>query len=193
MKEIILASGSEFRREILSKLAISFHQQAADVDETALVDESPSQLVQRLSIKKAKALVMDFPDALIIGSDEVAVLDDKILGKPHTHENATAQLRAASGKTMAFYTGLCLLDAESGRTQVEVETGHVQFRELSDEVIEAYLQHEKPYSSAGSVKAEGLAIALFSDMKVNDPNAIIGLPLIKLVSMLHNEGVACPK
>jgi septum formation protein len=186
---IVLASTSIYRSELLAKLKIPFQVAAPDVDETALAGETAKQTSLRLSIAKARAVASLHPDALIIGSDQVALLGDQHLGKPLTHDNAVRQLRALSGQCATFYTALTLLNARTGSMQSEVAENRVHFRKLSDEEIESYLLKEQPYHCAGSAKSEGLGIVLFNRMEGDDPNALIGLPLIHLVSMLKNEGV----
>ena len=158
-----------------------------DIDESSKPGESPVELVERLAIEKAQAVAKLHPDALIIGSDQVAVHDGKIVGKPHTHEKAVEQLRTASGKKVQLYTGLALLNAESGRIQSEVVPFTVHYKKVSEQTIEAYLRKEQPYSCAGSLRSEGLGIALLERFEGDDPNALIGLPLIRLVHMLENE------
>ena len=190
MKPLILASTSPFRRELLQRLGLPFSVASPDVDERRLDDESPQTLVARLAQAKARAVAAEHGDGLIIGSDQVAVLEGRILGKPGDHERAVEQLSAASGKAVTFLTGLCLLDAASGRTQVEVVPFGVVFRALSAEQIEDYLRREQPYNCAGSFKSEGLGISLFRRLDGDDPNALIGLPLICLIDMLAQEGVA---
>lgn len=189
MQPILLASSSPYRRALLTKLGLTFDWASPDIDESALKDETPDALVQRLSMEKAKTLAPAHPDKLIIGSDQVAVLGNLILGKPHTHERAFEQLREASGKVVTFKTGLCLLNASTGKVQIAVENFQVHFRELSDSQIHHYLRHEKPYDCAGSFKSEGLGIGLFSRLSGDDPNTLIGLPLIRLIEMLNNEGI----
>jgi septum formation protein len=189
MHAILLASSSPYRREILAKLGLIFEWASPDIDETPLPNESAEDLVVRLSLSKALALKPSHPSRLIIASDQVAVLEDKILGKPLTNERAFAQLRAASGKPVVFKTGLCLLNAASGETQTSVETYEVNFNPLSDEQIHHYLNIEEPYDCAGSFKCEGLGIALFSRLQGEDFNTLIGLPLIRLCEMLRNEGL----
>jgi septum formation protein len=188
--ELILASTSPYRRELLSRLKLPFSVTSPEVDETPLPGETPEQTAYRLAIAKAKAVAAQHPDALIIGSDQVATLDGMQLGKPHTHENATRQLRTMRGKTVTFHTALCLHNSRSGNNQARVVPFMVQFRDLSDDEIERYLAKEQPYNCAGSAKAEGLGIALIEKMTGDDPNALIGLPLIALVEMLKNEGVS---
>ena len=185
---LILASTSPFRKMLLEKLQVPFDAVSPEVDETPHPDESPEQLVARLSEAKARAVASDFKDALVIGSDQVAVLDGQIVTKPGTHEKAVAQLKRASGKRVSFLTGLCLLNTSSNRAQVDVIPYNVIFRKLSDSQIEHYLQKEQPYNCAGSFKSEGLGIALFDRLEGSDPNTLIGLPLIRLVTMLENEG-----
>ena len=187
--KLVLASTSPFRRAILEKLGLPFETRAPQADETRLADETPEQLVRRLSESKARTVAGDFPDALIIGSDQVAVIDDEILGKPGTHENAVAQLQRASGRTVRFFTGLCLLNAATGNCQLEVVPFDVVFRKLSEAQIENYLQKEKPYNCAGSFKSEALGIALFEKLRGDDPNTLMGLPLIRLVRMLEKENL----
>ncbi len=187
---IVLASSSPFRRAILEKLGLPFDTLSSETDETRLDGESPEQLVQRLAAAKAKAAAERCDDALIIGSDQVAVIEDEILGKPGSHERAVSQLKKASGKTVRFFTGLCLLNAATGNCQVEVVPFDVVFRKLSDTQIENYLKKEKPYNCAGSFKSEALGICLFEKLQGDDPNTLMGLPLIRLVRMLEQEGVA---
>lgn len=166
-----------------------FQTASPDVDETPLPGESAKQTSLRLSRIKAQAVTAKFPNALIIGSDQVALLDEAQLGKPLTHENAVKQLRAMRGRTVTFYTALSLFNSQSGNIQTEVAVNHVTYRQLSDEQIERYLRKEQPYHCAGSAKSEGLGVALISKLEGDDPNALIGLPLIHLVSMLQKEGV----
>ncbi|NOZ10597.1 MAG: septum formation inhibitor Maf [Gammaproteobacteria bacterium] len=187
--KLVLASSSPYRRELLERLQISFEVLAPDIDETPLEKEPASVLVERLSKSKAKAAAKTFPDALIIGSDQVAVHNGRIVGKPHTHDNAVQQLREASGSRITLYTGLVLLNATTGNVQSEVVPFHVVFRSLSREQIENYLHKEQPYKCAGSVRSEGLGISLLERFEGEDPNTLIGLPLIRLVRMLEKEGV----
>lgn len=146
-------------------------------------------LVLRLAEDKARALALRYPESLIVGSDQVCVLDGAIAGKPHTHENAVRQLRCASGQRITFYTGLALLNSRTGKLQTLCEPFHVHFRTLSDAEIIGYLKREQPWGCAGSFKCEGLGISLFSQLEGRDPNALIGLPLIALTHMLINEGL----
>ncbi len=187
-QKLVLGSTSPFRQQILQKLHVAFETDSPDVDESPLNDETPQQLVARLSEKKARSVATRHPDALIIGSDQVCVNGNDILGKPHTHENAVQQLMNASGKSITFYTGLCLYNAKTDTAQTEVVPFNVYFREITKEQIEHYLQIEKPYNCAGSFKSEGYGITLFSKLEGEDPNTLIGLPLIRLTAMLEKEG-----
>lgn len=186
---LVLASTSSYRSDLLARLRIPFLTAAPNVDETPLPGESAKQTSWRLARAKAQAVAADFPDALIIGSDQVALLGDQQLGKPITHDNAVLQLRAMRGQTVSFYTALTLLNAQTGDIQTEVAINRVNYRELTDAQIENYLHIEKPYHCAGSAKSEGLGIALISSMEGDDPNALVGLPLILLVNMLLRQGV----
>jgi septum formation protein len=192
MPTLILASTSPYRRQILEKLKVPFAVAAPRVDETPLSHETPEQLVSRLALAKAKAVADSYPDALIIGSDQVAVCERHILGKPLTHAKATQQLKGLSGKCVVFYTGLCLYNSASTREQLACVPYSVVFRQLTDVQIERYLQADQPYDCAGSFKSEGLGITLFEKLQGDDPNTLIGLPLIELVRMLHNEGIDLP-
>ena len=158
------------------------------IDETPHPSESPIELVERLAIEKAQEITKTHPSSLIIGADQVAMHGYKIVGKPMTHENAVAQLKEASGKKIELFTGLALINAKTGDVQSEVVPFTVHFKELSDYVIERYLRKEEPYNCAGSVKSEGLGVALFERFDGDDPNALIGLPLIRLIAMLENQG-----
>ena len=186
---LVLGSTSPFRRELLGKLGIAFEVASPDIDERPQENETPEALVRRLSREKALAVARTFPRHLIIASDQVAVIDGHILGKPGTHENATRQLQSASGKTVEFLTGLCLYNSKSEHLQLDVVPFRVVFRKLDDAEIEHYLQREKPYNCAGSFKSEGLGIALFQRLEGDDPNSLIGLPLIRLIDMLKAEGL----
>lgn len=189
MTQLVLASTSPFRKALLERLGRPFLTANPETDETQLANENASDLVGRLAEAKARAVASQFPDALIIGSDQVAVLGETILGKPGSHEKATEQLRAASGHEVLFLTGLCLLNARTSTVQVDVVPFSVRFRTLSHAQIDNYLRREQPYNCAGSFKSEGLGIALFEAMKGEDPNSLIGLPLIRLITMLANEGL----
>ena len=190
--QLVLASTSVYRKQLLQKLGLPFDTAAPDVDESPLDDETPQQLVMRLAEAKARAVASQFPNALIIGSDQVAVIDDDILGKPGNFENAVNQLRAAAGKQVDFKTGLCLYNSASGHGQTSCETYSVLFRHLSDEQIKSYVRSEQPYDCAGSFKSEGLGIALFERLIGDDPNTLVGLPLIALIRMLEKEGINVP-
>ncbi len=187
--QLVLASTSPFRRNILEKLGVPFDCHAPEVDETPHAGESPSQLVERLSIAKAQAVAAHLKEGLVIGSDQVAVIDNDILGKPGNHENAVMQLERAAGKTVTFLTGLALVNATTGSIQAEVVPFKVVFRKLTREQIENYLNAEQPYNCAGGFKSEGLGIALFERLDGDDPNTLIGLPLIRLIRMLEKEGM----
>ena len=187
--QIVLASSSPFRRELLERLKISFVTASPEVDEQPLPGENPESTALRLSEAKARALAGRYPDALIIGSDQLACLDGKVFGKPGNHENAVRQLQAMRGRTVNFFTGLCLLNARNGKARVRGIPTLVTFRALDDDEIENYLRREQPYNCAGSAKSEGLGIALIARMKGEDPNALIGLPLIALCDLLRQEGV----
>lgn len=189
---LLLASSSPFRRELLGKLKLDFSHHSPDIDETRHEGESPTELVIRLAQQKAAALADQYPDTLIIGSDQVAVLGNKVLGKPGTREKAIEQLSAASGQRVTFLTGLCLLNTATGRTQTACEPFNVQFRTLKTAQIERYVDLEQPLNCAGSFKSEGLGIVLFKALEGRDPNSLIGLPLITLTEFLAAEGVQLP-
>ena len=186
---LVLASSSIYRSELLKRLQLPFETAAPNVDETPLPDESARATSIRLAQEKARALAGHYPDALIIGSDQVALLEGKQIGKPYTHANAVKQLHAMRGKTTCFYTALTLLNSKTGQTQTEVAENLITLHNLSDTEIEGYLLKEQPYHCAGSAKSEGLGIALISKMSGDDPNALIGLPLILLIQMLRRENV----
>ena len=186
---LILASSSVYRRELLQRLRLPFECVSPAIDESARPDETPATTAVRLALKKARAVAAAHPQALIIGSDQVAELDGTPLGKPGNHANAVCQLRAMRGQRVVFHTALCLLDAASGRHQLENAVTTVLLRALTDAQIERYLQLEQPYDCAGSAKVESLGIALAEKITSDDPTALIGLPLIILVSMLKREGI----
>jgi len=190
MQTLILASSSVYRRELLERLQLPFIVESPNVDETPLADERPEQTALRLAQVKARKVAERHPDALVIGCDQVATLDGQQLGKPLTHGNAVKQLQLMRGRTVTFHSALCLFNARTGSMQAEVEPFEVSFRQLTDAQIEYYLLKEEPYQCAGSAKSEGLGIALIARMRGDDPNALIGLPLIRLVDMLHHEKVA---
>jgi septum formation protein len=189
-QKIILGSSSIYRKELLQRLQIPFETVSPKINEMPLDNESPEETATRLAEAKAREVARIFPQALIIGSDQVAVLEDTRLGKPLNHGNATEQLRLMRGKEVIFYTALCLLNSSTDRLQMRVIPFFVKFRKLSDQQIENYLLKEQPYHCAGSAKSEGLGIALIERMTGDDPNALIGLPLISLIDMLAHEGVA---
>ena len=189
MKTLVLGSTSPFRKSILEKLNLTFNCAKPNIDETAKENETPIALVERLAIEKAQAVAGEYPSALIIGSDQVAVCDNKILGKPHNFENGVKQLTMFSNKSVTFYTGLCVYDSENKIIKSLVEPFTVHFNELSTLEIEQYLKAEQPYNCAGSFKSEGLGICLFKKLEGDDPNTLIGLPLIKLVSLLKQHGL----
>ncbi|HSH72792.1 MAG TPA: Maf family nucleotide pyrophosphatase [Methylophilaceae bacterium] len=187
---LILGSSSTFRRELLARLNLPFSVATPDIDESALPNEKPEETALRLAQAKARKIAESNTDALIIGCDQVATLDGIQLGKPITHENAVKQLSMMRGRSVTFHSALCLYNSATLHMQAEVVPYVVEFRDLSDAQIENYLRIEQPYNCAGSAKSEGLGIALIAAMQGDDPNALIGLPLIKLISMLHNEGIA---
>lgn len=189
---VVLASGSMHRRALLERLLEQFRIDAPDIDETPGVGETADRYVTRLAEAKARAVAPDHPQSLIIGSDQACVLKEEILGKPGGHAQAVAQLRNASGRIVTFLTGLCLLNTDTGSCQVDVVPFRVRFRRLSDEAIERYLAREPAYDAAGSFHSEGLGIALFERLEGADPTALVGLPLIRLVGMLAEEGVELP-
>ena len=190
MQALILASTSPYRRELLARLGLPFTVANPRTDESPLPDETPESLALRLAEAKARAVAREHPDALIIGSDQVATVDGLIYGKPGDHQRAVLQLRALSGKTVNFFTALCLYNARSGEADVRGVPTLVTFRHLSDGDIEAYLRREPAYDCAGSAKSEGLGIALLQSLSGDDPNALIGLPLIALCDMLRRQGIA---
>lgn len=188
-KQLVLASTSPYRRELLGRLGLSFEVANPETDETPLPGESPTATALRLSEAKARAVAQQYPEALIIGSDQVAVMDGRVFGKPGTHAKAVEQLRTLSGKTVNFYTGLCVLNAKTGEAEVCGVPTLVGFRELGDAEIENYLRREPAYNCAGSAKSEGLGIALLSRIHGDDPNALVGLPLIALCELLRKHGM----
>lgn len=189
-RKIVLASTSRYRRELLGRLGLPFHVAKPDVDETPLSGETPEETALRLARAKAAAVRGDHPDALIIGSDQVAVLDGKPLGKPGNFDNARAQLRHMSGRTVVFETAVALLDARDGSMRSRVVPYRVVFRDLDNARIEAYLRREQPYDCAGSAKTEGLGIALLRALEGDDPTALVGLPLIAVTDLLLEAGVS---
>ena len=189
---LVLASTSPYRRELLERLQIPFAVAAPEVDESAIWGESPVATAERLAKSKAKAVATRYPEALIIGSDQVAYNADGRYGKPGTRENAAAQLRAMSGKSIIFHTGICLLNSATKNLQLRSVAVDVGFRLLSEDDIQRYLDREDALNCAGSAKSEGLGISLMTRLRGDDPNALIGLPLIALCDMLRAEGVVLP-
>ena len=187
--QLVLASTSPFRQEILKKLQISFITAKPDCDETPISGETPQQLVMRLAETKAKSCVVDQP-SLVIGSDQVCVIDGEIIGKPHTREKAIEQLSRQSGKSITFYTGVTVWNNETQQADTRLDTFIVHFRDLTKQQITSYVEKEEPYWCAGSFKCEGLGIALFKQMEGKDPNTLIGLPLIDLIDMLDAQGMS---
>jgi MAF protein len=192
MLPLLLASSSPYRRELLERLHLPFVCASPDIDESHRPQESATELVKRLAQEKAMALATRFPDHLIIGSDQVAVLGEQIIGKPHTFERALEQLKASSGKSVSFLTGLALYNSRTGECQIDCVPFTVHMRELDEERISRYLRAEQPYDCAGSFKAEGLGVRLFQSTEGPDATSLIGLPLIRLVDMLTAEGVEIP-
>ena len=189
MLPLLLASSSTYRRELLARLHLPFVCSSPDIDESHRPGESAIELVKRLTEQKARALADSHPAHLIIGSDQVAVLGEQIIGKPHTFEKAREQLMAASGASVTFLTGLALLNSQTGECQVDCVPFTVHMRQLDQARVERYLRIEQPYDCAGSFKAEGLGIALFERIDSQDPTALIGLPLIALRRLLDQAGV----
>ncbi len=187
--KLVLASTSRYRRELLSRLCLPFEVLSPDVDETPLPGEAPWATALRLSVLKAQAASATHPDALIIGSDQVLMLETEQLGKPGNFDNAFVQLKKMQGKCMVFHTALTLLNSRTGRLQTRDVPTEVHIRSLSDAQIVAYLEKERPYDCAGAAKSESLGIALMERMDTHDPTALIGLPLMALTEMLNNEGV----
>ncbi|HEX5055047.1 MAG TPA: Maf family nucleotide pyrophosphatase [Gammaproteobacteria bacterium] len=191
-RPLILASTSPYRRQLLERLKLPFSVASPKIDETPLPGETPHMLVLRLSESKARAVASNQQQGLIIGSDQAAVLNGEILGKPGNRPNAIAQLQKCSGNSVIFHTGLCLLDVGNGKTQLDDVLYEVKFRALTSGQIERYVDSELPFDCAGSFKAESLGICLFEYMRGEDPSSLIGLPLIRLTTMLHNAGIRLP-
>lgn len=187
---LVLGSSSPYRRELLTRLGLPFEVHSPDIDESAKPGETPRNLALRLSAEKAKAVAKRFPDALVIGCDQVAHLGARVFGKPGSHENAARQLAEMSGQSVTFESALCLLHAPSGRLQVDSVPTEIALRRLTPAEIENYLRRDQPYGCAGSAKLESLGIALIEAMRSDDPTAIIGLPLVRLCRMLATEGVS---
>jgi len=192
MLPLLLASSSTYRRELLARLHLPFVCGSPDIDESHRPGEAAIELVKRLAEEKARALADSHPANLIIGSDQVAVLGEQIIGKPHTFEKAREQLMAASGASVTFLTGLALLNSQTGQCQVDCVPFTVHMRQLDQARIERYLRIEQPYDCAGSFKAEGLGVSLFQSTEGPDATSLIGLPLIRLIDMLLVEGVQIP-
>lgn len=189
---LVLASTSPYRRELLGRLQLPFETCAPETDETPLPGEAPAATAERLALAKARAVADRHPNALIIGSDQVAYCGDQRFGKPGSRENALRQLRELSGKVAVFHTGLCLLNSASGRHHLRGISTSVRFRELADAEIERYLDKEDALNCSGSARSEGLGISLLEWMRSDDPTALVGLPLIALAEMLRAEGIALP-
>lgn len=189
---LVLASTSPYRKALLSRLGIAFSTVSPDIDESRKPGESPDELVRRLSLDKARAGAKETGDALVIGSDQVAVIDDEILGKPGSADAAVQQLARLSGHAVTFLTGLSLVNTRSGNIQAEVVPFRVMFRTLDDRQIRRYIENEQPLNCAGSFKSEGMGITLFEKMEGEDPSALVGLPLIRLTTFLGNENVILP-
>lgn len=185
---LILASTSPYRRELLARLRMPFDIVSPDIDETPRAGERPDALALRLAREKAESVAVRFPDAIVIGSDQVAVLGEEILGKPITHDNAVAQLRVMRGKRVGFLTALTLAHRAAQRAATRLVPCYVTFRDYSERAIESYLRAERPYDCAGAAKIEGLGVALVRRIEGDDPTALMGLPLIALVEMLHELG-----
>ena len=191
-RALVLGSTSRYRRELLQRLRLPFEVLAPDVDETPLPGEAPAALAQRLALAKARAVAAQRPDAIVIGSDQVADLNGEPLGKPGNHERAVAQLRRMSGQTVLFQTALAVVCQEAGFEASELAVVEVVFRTLDDATIERYLRAEQPYDCAGSAKSEGLGIALLERIVNDDPTALIGLPLIHTARLLRQAGLQLP-
>jgi len=190
--KLVLASTSAYRRELLQRFGLPFEVARPDIDESPLPGETPQATAERLAVEKARAVAGQFDDALIIGSDQVAHMGDTRFGKPGTVERAIAQLQSMSGRTVVFHTALAVLNTRSGQVQLDAVPTEVRFRRLTDDEIVRYVNKELPLDCAGSAKSEGLGITLLDALAGDDPNALIGLPLIALARMLRNEGIALP-
>ena len=188
-RTLILGSSSRYRKELLSRLNIPFEVAAPEVDETPRLNETPRDLALRLALAKARAVASKYPEAVVIGSDQVADLEGQALGKPGNHANAVKQLQRMRGKTVIFQTALSVICLATGFEQTDLATVKVRFRDLTDAEIESYLKAEEPYDCAGSAKSEGLGIALLAAIDNDDPTALVGLPLIRTCHMLSAAGV----
>ncbi|MBN3573313.1 Maf family protein [Vibrio neptunius] len=185
--QLVLASTSPYRKQLLNKLSVPFETASPDCDETPFSNERPEDLVKRLAKEKAQSCATSQP-SLVIGSDQVCVIDGEIIGKPLNRETAIKQLTRQSGKSIQFYTGLALHNTETNITDVKLDTFTVHFRQLTQQQINRYVEKEEPYYCAGSFKSEGLGIALFEKLEGKDPNTLVGLPLIDLIDMLETQG-----
>jgi septum formation protein len=185
---LVLASTSPYRRELLARLRLAFEVASPAIDEAPHGGEAPESLALRLAVEKAKTVATRFPDALVIGADQVAALGDQLLSKPLTHENAVAQLRAMRGRRVRFLTAVAVVRSADGETRTRLVPCDVDFREFSDDALERYLRTERPYDCTGAAKIEGLGIALVRSLAGEDPTALIGLPLIALVDLLGELG-----
>lgn len=189
-RKVVLASGSRYRQGLLGKILPKFESQAPEIDESAQADEGPIQLAKRLAKSKAQALASSYPDSLIIGSDQVAMLNGQQLHKPGDRNRCVEQLLASSGRCVEFHTSVCVYDAMTGVLHEGMDTTKVFFKTLSIQQIERYVDREQPYDCAGGFKSEGLGIALFDHMETRDPNALVGLPLLILCNLLEKSGVS---
>lgn len=192
MQTLVLASGSKYRYETLKKLHLDFTTCDSAIDESPTINESANALAVRLSVAKAQAAAKTFTKHLIIGSDQVASCEEQLLGKPCDYENAYQQLKAQSGRKITFYTGVCVLNSTTGHYLTDIDICHVYFRKLSDDQIKRYLEIDQPFDCAGSFKSEGYGITLFNKIQGEDPNALVGLPLIKLIKLLGQHGLTIP-
>lgn len=192
MHDLVLASSSPYRCNLLKKLHLDFIPYSCPIDESPMPNESAKDMAIRLSIAKAQAVASTFPNHLIIGSDQVAVCGEKLIGKPGSNEQAFAQLKAQSGRQVRFYTGVCVYASATGNYLSDIDICDVHFRSLSDEQIRRYLEIDQPFNCAGSFKSEGYGITLFNKIRGEDPNALIGLPLIKLIKLLDRFGLTLP-
>lgn len=192
MTLLVLGSTSRYRAELLRRLVPQFEQRAPGTDETLMTDEAPAEGALRLAVAKAEGAARGFGEALVIGSDQIAELDGRALGKPGTIEGAQAQLADCAGREVRFHTGLCLFDTRDGRRHTHLDTTRVRFRPLTSEEIARYVEREMPLDCAGSFKSEGLGISLFERIESSDPTALVGLPLIALARLLREAGLAIP-
>ncbi|WP_319381415.1 Maf family protein [Thiomicrorhabdus sp.] len=189
---IVLGSSSSFRKQLLEKLHLDFEQASPQIDETPLPQEAPEQMVVRLAQEKAEALTAHYPDHILITSDQCAVFEGQAIGKPHTEDNAFRQLNRFSGRSIRFYTSLHVRNTRTNKDYEALDITDVEFRELDEDVIRRYLEIETPFNCAGSFKSEGLGITLFKAIRSQDPNALIGLPLIELTEIFYRMGYRLP-